>query len=343
MKFRHLIVALLLVASLQSRAFAQDGNLLKPGYPERYTVVKGDTLWDISTKFLQDAWLWPVLWQINDYIKNPHLIYPGDVLVLTTVNERPRLRVLRMQPQIRDKSLPQVHDKSLPPIPTIPSDVIAPFLRAPLVVDRNELDNAGYIVAGVDDNIILGDFQQFFARRLPDDNHKFYHVFRTGIDFVGPDTGEFLGLEAIDLGSARMLEFGKTARLEIVDANEEMSAKDLLLQGEEEVSLPHYFPHAPENDVRGRIIHTLGGVSEMGTYSIAVIALGEREGMEPGHVLRIRRHREPQKDPVTGKIEPLPEDDSGLMMVFRTFEKVSYALIMKSVRAIHVYDAVETP
>jgi hypothetical protein len=357
-------VTLLLTSPGDTRA---DVVQLTPDHPERYTVVKGDTLWDISTRFLKSPWMWPKIWKINQDIKNPHLIYPGDVIVLTMVNGQPQLSVLRkekMTPELPSlpsvsgapaaaaapsdgrtiKLEPQVHSEPLESaIPTIQPNTIAPFLSRPLAVGKNELEDAGYIAAGFDDRIALGNGNVFYARGLKDDGPEYYQVFRLGKPIHEPDTGELLAYEAIYLGDAQLLEPGDPSKLVITSVKQEILPTDRLLAAPKKASLPYYYPHPPKTQVQGRVVSALNSLDEIGPFSIIGISLGTREGMDNGTVLRVMRHVGTAVDPVTHERFTLPDEESGLAMVFRTYEKMSYALIMTETHPVHMLDSVITP
>jgi len=339
--FRSLAVAIFAAAGPVYMASADVE--LKAGHPERYTVVKGDTLWGIAGRFLNDPWLWPKIWKRNEQIQNPHLIYPGDVIVLTLDGGEAALKVLRRErPTV--KLSPTVRAQPIEkPIPTIPPEAIMAFLSRPLVVDQNVLKHAGYVAAGQGDAIILGVGSHFYARGLGDALAESYDVFRPGTTFVNPETGEVLGHEAVYLGSARLLTPGDPSTLEVTRSEVEINPGDRLLPSPREVPLPYYFPEAPSRPVHGYILSALRGVDEVGPSSIVGISLGEREGMKEGHVLRIKRNAGTRRDPVTGEPFKLPLEDSGLLLIFRTFEKVSYGLILNSTQAVHVGDTVTTP
>jgi len=314
---------------------------LKPGHPTRYTVQKGDTLWGIAGRFLRDPWRWPEIWQRNTAIDNPHLIYPGDVLVLNMVNGSPELRVLRRKVV---KLSPAVYTEPLDEaIPTIPPNAIQAFLTSPLVIEEDGLKDAGYVAIGLDGKIALGMHSVMYARGLPAADTKFYRILRPGKRFFDPLTKEFLGQQAEHVGDARLLTPGETAKLEIIRSHKEVSPGDRMLPAPSDIGLPYYTPHAPEINLRGFIIDAPGGVAEVGPYSVVVVSVGTRENIEPGHVLRIMRDAGVARDPVTRNLFKIPEEESGLLMVFRTFEKVSYALVMEAVRPVHVLDIVETP
>jgi len=378
--------AILALFALSAPVYA-DTVALKTDHPDRYVVQKGDTLWDISKRFLRDPWRWASVWTINDQIKNPHLIYPGDVILLTYVDGKPQLSVQReeklapapapapaapvvaevpqaeVEPVITPttaieepagetpsgmkvvKLRPKAHVESITSaIPTISPDVIVPFLTEPLVVGRSELNRAGYVTIGMDDRVALGDGSQFYARGLKKNSStEYYQIFRQGVALKHPDTGETLAYEAQYLGDARMLEPGDPAKLVVTRVKQEILPTDRLLAAPDKAALPYYFPRAPEKNVKGRILSAVNGLREFGPTTIVAISLGKREGMEEGHVLRILRHVGVSKDPVTKRMYKMPDEETGLLMVFRVFDKVSYALIMDANRPVHIYDALRTP
>ena len=358
-----------------------DTVALTPDHPDRYVVQKGDTLWDISKRFLKDPWRWASVWTINDQIKNPHLIYPGDVILLTYVDGKPQLSVMREEklapapaaaeaPQADVEPVtmpttgieepagetpsgmkvvrlrPKAHAESIASaIPTISPDAIVPFLTEPLVVGRSELERAGYVTIGLDDRVALGDGSQFYARGLKkkNNNTEYYQVFRQGAALKHPDTGETLAYEALYLGDARMLEPGDPAKFVVTRVKQEILPTDRLLAAPEKAALPYYFPRAPDKNVKGRILAAVNGLREFGPTTIVAISLGKRDGMEEGHVLRIMRHVGVSKDPVTKRKYKMPDEETGLLMIFRVFDKVSYALIMDANQPVHIYDALRTP
>lgn len=323
-------------------AYAQDPKLTA-NTPQRYTVKKGDTLWSIARRFLENPWRWPEIREQNPDIENPHLIYPGDVLILTGLTgDEPKVKVLRerkitkLQPEVRVVE----RDNA---IPTIPPDAIQPFLSTPLVIEEDGLEHAGYVAAGREGTIILGKYSIFFARGIEDSGTEFFNIFRPGKLLIHPTTEEFLGLQAIHLGEARVLEVGDTTKMEVTSSNREISLGDRMVPAKDHIALPYYQPRAPEQPVHGFVIDIHGAVAEGGPYQVIVLTLGARDRIEPGHVLRIQRQEPDQKDVVTGEAIATPPQDSGLTMVFRVFEKVSYAVILEANRAIHLNDRVTNP
>lgn len=315
---------------------------LVANYPERYTVVEGDTLWDISTLFLTDPWRWPEIWQGNPQVDNPDLIYPGDVLVLTFIDGRPVLRALRretvkLSPTVRSSDF----RSAIPPID--PASIQA-YINSPLVTDEQEMMTAGYIVDGVDNRLLMGKYDQFYARGIDDQSFDEYRVFRPGRHFIDPITRESLGWEAEHVGDARMLKEGDPSRLSLLGTYSDVSIKDRLRPIEIKESLPFFYPKAPDDEnIRGVILDLPSKLEELGALSIVAINLGEREGVVPGDVFRILSQQADKQDPVSGEAYKTPEEKIGLMMVFRTFEKVSYAIVTNSSRQVSVFDAVVSP
>ena len=331
--------------------------------PSTYTVIKGDTLWDISGKFLKEPWRWPEIWNMNrEQIKDPHWIYPGDVISLSfDADGRPRLSLngagrgaggtVRLSPSIRIDKLSQA-------IPSIPARVIGPFLTLPLVVEAGALAGAPKIISADDDRVVIGAGNKAYAVGLQADQGTRWQIYRPGKALIDPATRELLGYEATYLGDARVSRFGEASTIDVVKSTQEINKGDRLTPAAEG-SIPSYSPRSPNKDIKGAIISMVGGVSEGGQYSVVVLNLGKREGMEVGHVLATLRSGAVVSTNTEGyntstaasggsgpsiprKIK-LPDERNGLLFVFRVFDKVSYALVMSSSRSVRVGDAVQTP
>ena len=316
---------------------------LKANHPDRYVVVKGDTLWDISEHFLRDPWFWPNIWQANPQIKNPHLIYPGDVIRLVYVDGKPRLVVDRGRPLV--KMSPQGRVSSLQKaIPTIPLDIIHPFLTKPRIVGKNELDNAPYMVQSDEEHLIAAAGNRIYVRGIKDEGVQRYVVVRKGATYTDPETNEVLGYEAIYVGDAVLQIHGDPSTLKLLKSNREVLIGDRMLPVGDETQEAFFHPGSPKDQVEGRILAVIGGVNQIGTHQVVVINRGTREGLVAGNVLAIYQTGNTIKDRISGnKTVKLPDEKAGLMMVFRTFEKLSYALVMRANRNMHVQDTVRNP
>lgn len=343
--FVRIIFSLLLSFS-SANAFAQGSKpiALADNAPDSYTVRRGDTLWGISGKFLRDPWRWPEVWRMNrSQIRNPHLIYPGQVVALDRSGGSPRLSIGRV-----GKVEPKVYSEpSVVPISSIPQQVIEPYLAQPLVMDANGLDQAPKIVATQEDRVVVGAGDTIYATGVGHDV-KVWQVFRPLKPISDPLTQEVLGYEAFYLGNAQVVRDGEPATLEILSAKQEINRGDRMVPLAK-ADIVAYAPHAPESPVDGRIIGIYSGVNvgETGRNYIVTLNRGTRDGIEIGHVLAIYRHgREVDfRDADTDKreIHKLPEERYGLVFVFRTFDRVSYALVMNSSRPVTPGDPVRTP
>ena len=313
---------------------------LRPDAPLRYVVKKGDTLWGISMRYLADAWQWPELWYVNGQLKNPHKIYPGDVLELYNVNGRTVLArsedLERLSPQVRDSLLGDG-------LQAISIDAIRHFLNGPRVVDLDTLNRAPYLLDFADEHIIGGANMAVFIKKLPADSPTTFATARKGMTYKDPDTGELLGYEAIPSGEVEIRAFGDPADGMLTVSRLEVLAGDRLLPLEANNFQANFYPHVPKQAINGKIISVYQGISEITQYQIVALNRGSKHGLEPGHVLRIKQAPRKIKDPVTGKPEVLPEIDSGLLMIFKVMPGISYGLIMEATRSIHILDRVEKP
>ncbi|WP_374484711.1 LysM peptidoglycan-binding domain-containing protein [Zoogloea sp.] len=333
--------------------------------PDSHMVVPGDTLWGISGKFLKEPWRWPEVWRLNrEQIRNPHLIYPGQVIVLDrsgpTLKLGKRVGGLPDRP-LYEKRFPQVYsepDKAA--IQSIPLRVIAPFLSEPLVVTDKDDSSAGILVATQEGRVFTSAGDTIFATRITPETRT-WNLYRKARPLKEPVTGEILGYEAVHLGVAEVNadpEADKLAAAEskpgtvvptslmVLSAKQEIGKGDRLLPaGRPE--LPSYVPHAPEKDLSGRVVSIYNGVSETGRYHVVSISLGKQDGMEVGHVLALHRNRGEavyREDNVgTPQRFRLPEQRYGLVFVFRVFDRLSYALVMDNLGAVAVADSVRKP
>lgn len=343
------LIGFIALAVISVTLWAQQEAILRDDHPDRYTVVKGDTLWDISNRFLNNPWMWPEIWYVNPQIENPHLIFPGDDITLIYLDDQPRLTVERSEarrvPPGTVKLSPSVHVVPLDEaIPAIPLDAIEAFLSRSRIVSAAELEEAPYVVAGSQGRLLASTGDSVYARgEFPADVNQ-YGVYRRGDVYTDPETGELLGVQALDIGSVSMkgLE-GDIATTEVTRVAEEMRIKDRLLTQEERAVDPNFFPSAPDADVDGVILAVEGGVTQVGKMSVVVINRGEREGLAEGNVLAVYKRGETTRDPVAGDVIQLPDERAGLLMVFRSFEKLSLGLVLEADRPLRINDKVRNP
>lgn len=307
--------------------------------PDSYTVQRGDTLWGISGKFLKEPWRWPEVWRMNRaQIHNPHLIYPGQIVVLDRSGPRLSIaRPVRMQPRTYEEESQQA-------IPSIPTAEITPFLSQPLVVNETEIGDSAKIIATDESRVLVGAGNKIYATNVKP-GIPVWQIYRPAKPVVDPGTNELLGYEAFYLGTARTIAEGEPATLEVTRSVEEIGKGDRLVPAAKPDVLA-YSPHSPDTDIKGEIIGLYSGVGEAGRNSIVTLNLGTRNGLEVGHVLAIyRAGREETYREGNGprEIYTLPEERYGLLFVFRTFDKMSYALVMNSSRPVTSRDTVRTP
>ncbi|MGH8280441.1 MAG: LysM peptidoglycan-binding domain-containing protein [Gammaproteobacteria bacterium] len=343
--------------SAPAAAPAAPAPTILPQAPRTYVVKTGDTLWGIASMYLQDPWRWPDIWYANPAIHNPHLIYPGDKLMLGYVNGRPSIAVVRngqvvnetgpqnlpvekLEPEIRYEPLNQA-------IPAIPLNDIRQFLSNTRVVSKGELDDAGYLLRAVDGRPIMGSGIEVYARGLNRDGGDRYNLFRLGQKYVDPQTGDTLGYQATYIGDGSVETWGDPSKLMLSSTVQEAMAGDRFLPVTTQQLNQSYLPHAPAQSVRGQIIAVLGGVLAIGQYQVVVLDRGSDAGLDPGSVLGIYTRGEKVKDPYAfddlSSTVKLPEEREGTLLVFRTFPNVSYGLVMQATSEMHILDVVKNP
>ncbi|MEH6576231.1 MAG: LysM peptidoglycan-binding domain-containing protein [Amphritea sp.] len=318
-----------------------DTLVLQENHPKEYVVVKGDTLWDISAMFLKTPWKWPQLWGFNPQIDNPHLIYPGDLLTLKWVNGQPRLvlndGIRKLSPRAKVSAL----DLAIPAIPL--KDIIS-FLSDNIVKDGDELQGAPYIIGSTNNHILAGAGDRVYARGELVEEHSFQNIYRPAREYIDPVTQERLGFELFKIGEAAVVARNEDIiTLDLRKTREEISSLDRVYPLEETVVQSIFYPAEPESPINGRILSVLRGVRQAGQYDVVAINQGAREGLKAGHVLTVYRAGEVLKDPLTKQLLTLPAEKSGMMMVFKTYEKVSYCLILKATNVIAVGDELRNP
>lgn len=385
MKTRLIICVLALISGL---ALAED-VALKSDHPEKYTVQKGDTLWDIAKLFLDSPWLWPEIWHINQQVENPHLIYPGDVIGLVylgaggttyyggspqggggaqeggsggqgtaggddaleqsfsstrriTIIERGSTgSIIKLSPTARITPI----DTAIPPIPL---DAINAYLNDSRIVLPSELERAPYVIAAADGRLLQGKHGKVYARGFEEAAFAEgdWGIFRRGQVYVDPRTEEVLGLEAKDIGSAQLEDYEQLSdvgTLMVTSSNEEVKAKDRLLKPENRRLVTTFMPSAPKEQVEGFIISVDAGVTQVGQYNVVAINLGKDNGVAEGNVLAIFQTGAIAVDQINEEKVILPDERAGLMMVFKSYQQMAFALVLQASRPLRIGDKIKNP
>lgn len=347
-------LAFVLVSAIPAGAMAQAPKAplaLKADAPERYVVVPGDTLWSIAQRYTDSPWRWSELWNMNkDEIKNPNRIYPGNVIVLDRASGQLALdsSTVKLSPQVRAESI------AMNVIPSIPPNVIEPFLSRPLVIEPDGLDNAPAIVAADSSRTVLDAGSRGFIRGIGGSKEADWFIYRRGQPLVDPETKTTLGYEAIYLGTARVFQAGEPAIIEVTSVTREVFIGDKLVPaGKPEI--PVYSPRAPSSTIQGQVIGLYGDRAQLAEAAVgAIISInrGKSQGVETGNVLALYRlgttvgAEEGAKYGWTrkeGSDLKLPNERYGLAFVFRVFDRVSYALVVQASRPVNLNDVAQNP
>ena len=351
-----------IIETVEPAATAKKEIRVKASHPRQYTVKKGDSLWHISSLFLQDPWFWPEIWQNNRQIQNPHLIFPGDVLTLIYVDGQPQITVNEAQHREIQQASAKADDykglpvKKLSPsvrtselaasIPNIPGDAIRQFLSQPRVITKEQLESAPRVIGSQDNHLILGQGSRVYIRGELDKERVRFSIFNPGKALRDPGSNEILGYEAKYAGDVRITDYGDPASGDLTFTEREILIGDRLLPEDRSKVENLFFPHLPDGDVNAQIISLYDALSAVAQFQIVVINVGERDGMEVGHLLATYTKGDVVRDNYDKRrSEPvkLPDERSGLLMIFKTFDRVSYALTLESVRTIRNLDYVHTP
>jgi hypothetical protein len=348
---RYVMLALCLVVAISCHALS-----LRPDAPVRYVVQPGDTLWGIANRYLKNPWEWKELWHANPQIQNPNHLYAGAVIALRYHNEKPYLRVLsngtiKLSP----------HMKALPledPIPPIPYEELKAFLNGSLILDRNVLKDAPFVVAFPMEHAMAGQGDEVFVEHLcpfkrPPGGTISYAIYRRCGVYYEPGTGQFLGYKASLIGYAELLHEGEPATVVVTDITQGVRLRDRVLPNTFPAFDLYFEPKTPRVPVFGKIIDFSGDYTQGGLGLIAVISRGRDAGLQAGDVLGV--YSKPRQ--VSNKLfryrrwgkkcdqqcVTIPPERIGEMMVFRVFSRASYALVVRSTRPIKKYDTVTNP
>jgi hypothetical protein len=344
-------------AAAATAAAPADSSIINPSAPKSYVVKRGDTLWAIASMFLRDPWLWPEVWYINPQVANPHLIYPGDTLALAYGRDgKPQIRLeqggaARLDPRLRSSPLNGA-------IPTIPYTAISAFLSRPSVLSNEQLRNAAHVVAFRDEHVVAGTGHEVYIADLKAEPNTRYSVVHIGDPLRDPDDGHVLGYEGIYTATALISRPGTPSKALLIDTARETLQGDKVLSADLDVPL-NFMLRAPRNDVHGRIIAVIDGTDLIGQYQVVVINRGKRHGIDAGHVLAIDQagrvvHDVYARQSSVGhylggvgfSLAPkvrLPDEREGTLLVFKSFDRLSYGLVIGASDAIHVQDVVHNP
>lgn len=350
-----------------------DSEQLDENAPKTYTVVRGDTLWDISDRFLKQPWMWTEIWGYNPQIYNPHLIYPGDKLALEYVNGQPTLVLTRngktipgnqvgprlgaanptildadgnplAQPGQRTRLSPRIRSESLDDaIPTIPRDAIQQFLVQPRVVDSGTLESAPYVVGNVDNRLASAVGHQVYVRGRLNRDQTSYGVFRRNKALRDPVSNAILGFEITHVSDAKLLNVGDPSTLMITSNKMETSKGDILLANDDTSASHMFVPRLPELRGDARIVSLVNAITQTGRNQVVVLNIGTSSNIQEGDVFAIETRGQSIVDQRgRGSYErvQMPNTRTGVVMVFRTFDKVSYALVMESTRPVMINDII---
>jgi LysM repeat protein len=328
------------------------GIPLADNAPDSYVVKRGDTLWGIAKVFLRDPWYWPEIWQVNPQVHNPHLIYPGDTLRLVYIDGQPQIVLqrgdgVRVEPRVRSEPIDSA-------ITTIPYATVAAFMSKPTVLDREQIKAAPYVLATRDLHVVMSEGDTVYARGFtsPAELGSHYNVIRVGDPLIDPDDNRVLGYDGIFTGSGHVTRQGDPTTLIMTESARESRAGDKLIPGGVDVPLD-FIPSAPRVKTHGRIIAVANGVTIIGQYEVVVVNRGARDGLAPGNVLGVfdtgpvvadtDKKGFFNLDTLGAKKVQLPSERTGTFMVFKTFDNISYGLIMEATNLIRVGDKIQNP
>jgi hypothetical protein len=332
------------------------GIPLADNAPDSYVVKHGDTLWGIAKVFLRDPWFWPEIWQVNPQVHNPHLIYPGDTLRLVYIDGQPQIVLqrglergngVRVEPRVRSEPLDSA-------ITTIPYATVAAFMSKPTVLDREQIKAAPYLLATRELHVVMSEGDTLYARGFtsPAELGSHYNIVRVGDPLIDPDDKRVLGYDGIFTGSGHVVRQGDPTTLIMTESARESRAGDKLIPGGVDVPLD-FIPSAPRVQTNGRIIAVANGETIIGQYEVVVINRGARDGLAPGNVLGVFDFgplvADTDKkgffslDRFGAKHVQIPSERTGTFMVFKTFDNISYGLIMEATNLIRPGDKVQNP
>jgi len=314
---------------------------LAEGHPNEYVVKVGDTLWDIAAAFLQDPWYWPEIWYVNPEIENPHLIYPGDVLGLVTIDGTQRVTNIRassyrLSPAARITPLTEA-------ISSIPYEAVSAFLTTGVILEKSQSDALPYILETRGERLLAAAGNDVYVRGLsgeaPGTRFSIVHI---GDPLIDPDNNRLVGYQGIFIGAGTLRRGGDPATVRLTQSSQEALFGDRLLP--ETVDIPlNFFPSSPDSVIDGSIMSVVNGVTQIGQYQVIVVNRGARDGLAVGDTLSVFRKGQVIEDRIKGGSVLLPDEEAGTVMVFKVYDDISYALVMQATQVIHIHDAVRNP
>jgi LysM repeat protein len=314
---------------------------LAEGHPNEYVVQVGDTLWDIAAAFLKDPWFWPEIWYVNPDIENPHLIYPGDVLGLVYIGGQTRITnvrasTYRMSPQARVTPLSEA-------VSSIPFEKVAAFLSSGVILEKSQADALPYLLETRGEHLMASAGNEVYVRGITNDEPSTrYNVIHIGDPLIDPDDNRLIGYHGHLVGEGSLRRTGDPATVALTRSTQEMKTGDRFLPASVDVPL-NFFPRSPSSKIEGEIIFVVGGVTQIGQYQVIVVNRGSDNGLSVGDVLTVFQAGSVVKDQVRGGDVKLPDEQAGTVMVFKTYDRISYGLVMMATDAIHLHDAVRNP
>lgn len=353
--FTSVVLPISTYAQTPAKAVAGKTNCaFLPNAPDQHVVVRGDTLWDISGKFLQRPWCWPQVWDMNrEQIRNPHWIYPGQVVYFDRVAGKLRLgrgtgsdsgdmSTVRLSPQVRSSDAPN------DAISTVTLAAIQAFLAKPLIVEENELNTAPRIVAVQEGHVYLGSGDKAYVRGELN-GHTEFEAFRPGKPLKDPATKKIIGYESVYLGTLKLQRLSRAENephtFTVTNVKEEMGVRDRLIAVEPKPFM-NSVPHAPEQQVDAQIVAVYGGVSQAGQNQIVSINRGSKDGLDIGTVLELQRLGLLVADRTEGNgrgLIKLPDETYGTLLIFRVFNNISYGLVMQVTDTVQIADVARSP
>ncbi len=337
------MIAVAFIASLTLgtlTAFSQGSAPLAEDAPDEYVVQVGDTLWDIAATFLKDPWYWPEIWYINPQVENPHLIYPGDVLALVYIDGAPRVTVgqagtYRLSPQARVTPLTEA-------ITSISYDSVSAFLSRGAIIESREVDQLPWMIATKGDHLIAAAGNVIYVRGTSAQPGERFNLARIGDKLVDPETNKVVGYQGIEIAEGTIRSSGDPASMTLESSKQEARQGDRLIPTAVDIPL-NFFPKAPSAQIDGQIMAVVGGVTQIGQYNVVVMNRGSNHGLGVGDVLTVWQQGAVVRDRVGGGNVRLPEEEAGTVMVFKTYDRISYGLVMEATQAIHTEDFVRNP